>query len=418
MRLLVVSQYFWPENFRINEIVTEMVAKGHHVTVLTGRPNYPEGHIDPEFAAHPYRFGEFGGAEVIRVPLRPRGQGSLRLVLNYWSFVFWGCTLGPWLLKGRRFDSIFVFETSPITAALPAVLMKWLTGARLVMWVLDLWPDTLSAIGVVRSKRVLGWVGKLCRFIYKHCDLILGQSPAFAAPIEKWSQAPEKFRYLPNWVEGTFDSAPTGPVAPELSAFQGRFRVMFAGNLGEAQDLSTVLDAASRVRLLKPKVCWVLLGDGRAADKLRQEIVDLKLQDTVFLLGRHAQERMPSFFAGADALLVSLKPEPIFAMTIPGKIQSYLAAGKPILAMLDGVGAQVVKDAGAGVVCRASDAQALAANCVLLAEQSMSSRTEMGRAGMKFSERHFSREVVLNNLATWLFPASAEDTSSSSSPLR
>ena len=151
MRILVVSQYFWPETFRVNEIVSELAARGHEITVLTGRPNYPEGAVNTEFLADPARFSRFAGSEVVRVPLRPRGKGSLQLILNYWSFVAWGCILGPWKLRGRRFDAIFVFETSPITAALPAILLKWIKRAPLSMWVLDLWPDTLKAIGIVNS---------------------------------------------------------------------------------------------------------------------------------------------------------------------------------------------------------------------------------------------------------------------------
>lgn len=407
MRLLVVSQYFWPENFRVNEIVTEMAARGHQVTVLTGRPNYPEGHLHPEFVADSDRFSSYHGVEVLRVPLRPRGQGSLRLLLNYWSFVFWGCLLGPWLLRGRRFDAIFVFETSPITAALPAILLKRLKRARLLMWVLDLWPDTLSAIGIVRSPRLLSWVGWLCSFVYRHCDLILGQSKAFAGPIARWSKAPEKFRYFPNWVEEAFDKAETVAPAPELEAFAGRFCILFAGNLGEAQDLSTVLAVAAEVRKRRPNVCWLFVGDGRAAAQVRRDIVRLHLEDCVQLLGRFPLERMPSFFAGADAFLVSLKPEPIFAMTVPGKVQSYLAAGKPILAMLDGEGSNVIREAGAGVVSPAGNADAFAAATVQLVDSSQADRAAMAAAGKRFSLQHFSRQKVLSQLEAWLIDPAA-----------
>ena len=144
MHILVVSQYFWPETFRVNEIVSELSARGHEVTVLTGRPNYPEGEVFPAYAKDAAAFDRYGDADVVRIPLRPRGRGSLNLVRNYWSFVFWGCMLGPWKLRTRHFDAIFVFETSPITSALPAILLKWIKRTSLSMWVLDLWPETLS----------------------------------------------------------------------------------------------------------------------------------------------------------------------------------------------------------------------------------------------------------------------------------
>jgi colanic acid biosynthesis glycosyl transferase WcaI len=402
MRLLVVSQYFWPENFRVNEIVAEMVARGHDVTVLTGRPNYPEGVLHPGFVADPRSYSQYAGARVLRVPLRPRASGSVRLALNYWSFVFWGCLLGPWLLRGQAFDRIFVFETSPITSALPAILLKRIKGAPLTMWVLDLWPDTLDAIGVVRSPRLLAWVGQLCRFIYRRCDLILGQSKAFADPIARWSGQPEKFRYFPNWVEEAIEKRHPVAIANELAAHAARFRILFTGNFGEAQDLSTVLEAAAIAKSRRADICWLLVGSGRAQESMQAQIDRLSLADTVYLLGRHPLERMPEFFAGADALLVSLKREPIFAMTVPGKLQSYLAAGKPVLAMLDGEGARIVEEGQCGLCSPAGNASALAASAVSLAQSTPEERQRMGRNGLSLANRHFDRNTLMNQLESWL----------------
>lgn len=402
MRVLVVSQYFWPESFRVNEIVSELSARGHQVTVLTGRPNYPEGEILPAYQADPGAFARYAGAEVLRVPLRPRGTGSLRLVLNYWSFVFWGCVMGPWLLRGRGFDAIFVFETSPITSALPAILLKWIKRAPLSMWVLDLWPDTLAAIGVVKSPRLLDQVGRLCAFIYGHCDLILAQSRAFYAPIERWSKAPEKNRYFPAWSEEAFDTgAHAVEQAPELGPHRDSFNIMFAGNIGEAQDFPAILRAAHLTRH-RPDIHWLIVGDGRAAAQVRTEIEAQGLQHTVFMLGRHGLERMPSFFAGAGALLVSLKAEPIFSMTIPGKVQSYLAAGKPLLGMLDGEGARVIKESAAGYVCAAGDAEALARKAEELADLGAAGRLEMGFRGREYCEVNFKRSTLMDQLERWL----------------
>lgn len=403
MRILVVSQYFWPENFRVNEIVSELGARGHQVTVLTGRPNYPEGQLTPDYVANPAAYKSYSGAQVFRVPLRPRGKGSLRLVLNYWSFVFWGCLLGPWLLRGQRFDAIFVFETSPITSALPAILLKWIKRAPLSMWVLDLWPDTLSAVGIVKSPRVLGLAGRLCAFIYRHCDLILAQSRAFFGPIERWSRAPGKTRYFPAWAEEAFDESRTPPEpAAELAPHRGHFNIMFAGNIGEAQDFPTILRAAQLARQERKDIRWLIVGDGRAAAQVRTDIEAMGLQDTVFMLGRHPLDRMPSFFAGAQALLVSLKAEPIFAMTVPGKVQSYLAAGRPILAMLDGEGGRVIAEAGAGAVCASGNAQALAEQALKLAGLAPADCLRMGQAGKQYCQTHFSRARLIDQLEQWL----------------
>ncbi len=412
LRLLVVSQYFWPEVFRVNELVERLVESGHQVTVLTGRPNYPDGETFADYRREPTTFARYAGAEVLRVPLRPRGRGGWGLLRNYWSFVFWGCLLGPWMLRGRTFDAIFVFETSPITSALPALLLRRLKRAPLAMWVLDLWPDTLSAVGVLRSEFGLRLVGHLVAFIYRRCDLILAQSRAFFAPIERWSRAPNKTRYFPQWAEGVFAKGEQAAVAaaPETAPFAGRFKILFAGNLGESQDLPTVLAAAARLKH-RADIQWLIVGDGRGAGAVRAEIDRLSLQDRVAMLGRHPLERMPAFFAGADALLVSLKPEPIFATTVPGKVQSYLAAGKPILAMLDGEGARVIGEAGAGFVCPAGNAAALARCAEELAALPVSQREQMGRSGREYALREFDREILIGQLEAWLMELSRQQVS-------
>lgn len=401
MRLLVVSQYFWPEVFRVNELVERLVARGHSVTVLTGRPNYPDGELFAEFRADRARFARYAGAEVLRVPLRPRGRGSLRLLLNYWSFVFWGCLLGPWLLRGRAFDAIFCFETSPITSALPAVLLRRIKRAPLVLWVLDLWPDTLAAVGVVRSRRVLNAVGRLVAFIYRRCDLILAQSRGFFDAIAQWSGDPTKTRYFPQWADGVFATGSAVEPAPETRPFDGSFRVMFAGNLGEAQDLPTVLAAAKRLAA-RGDVHWLIVGDGRAAAAARSEAQRLDLQARVHFLGRHALERMPEFFAGADAMLVSLKREPIFAMTVPGKVQSYLAAGRPIIAMLAGEGARVVSEAQAGCCCEPGDDGALADAVAHMAALGRDELERMGTNGRAYAAAQFDRGRLVDQLEGWL----------------
>ena len=407
MRLLVVTQYFWPETFRVNDLVEGLVARGHEVTVLTGRPNYPEGRIFAAYRRDPAAFSRFAGAEVLRVPLRPRGKGGLRLVLNYASFVFWGCLLGPWKLRGRRYDAIFFWETSPITSALPAILLRRLKRAPLVMWVLDLWPETLSAVGVVRSQSVLNMVGWLVAFIYRRCDLILAQSRAFFANIEKWSGNTSRIRYFPGWAEPLFTVDPESVTpASEMAALPRGFTVVFAGNIGEAQDFPAILDAFERLRS-RPDIRLVILGDGRAADHVRAEIARRGLGDTVVMLGQHPIERMPSFFRGADALLVSLKPDPIFAMTIPGKVQAYLASGIPLLGMLDGEGARVIAESGAGFACAAGDGAGLERIVARMADLSESQREAMGLSGRDYGRREFDRDTLIDRLCGWLEEAAA-----------
>ena len=399
---MVVSQYFWPENFRINDLVRELVSRGHQVTVLTGVPNYPDGHVFPGFRREPEKYATYEGAQVVRIPMRPRGKGSARLMLNYLSFLLSGLTFGPWRLRGQNYDAILMFATSPITSALPAVLLRRLKRAPMLLWVLDLWPETLSAVGVVRAPWLLQGVGKLVSFIYRRCDLILAQSRAFFQNIERWSGDTSRIRYLPGWAEPIFDAELLSvECAPEVSAFQGTFNVMFAGNIGDAQDFPSILKAANILRD-RADIRWLIVGDGRAADDVRREIERLGLQDRVVMLGRHPIEKMPSFFRAASALLVSLKAEPIFAMTIPGKVQSYLAAGVPLLGMLDGEGARVIEESGAGYACSAGNSRMLAQHVERLAAVDSTQRDEMGRRGRTYCRQEFDRATLISRLEEWL----------------
>lgn len=396
MKILVVSQYFWPENFRINDLVKEWGTRGHEVTVLTGQPNYPGGQIYPEFKLDPDSFSSFEGARVHRVPMLARSQGSMRLILNYLSFVVGACLWGPWLLRGLRPDVIFVFEPSPITVGVPAVLLGRLKRAPVVLWVLDLWPETLAAVGAVRSPGVLRMVGRLVSFIYNRCALVLGQSRAFLASISHYCHDRTKVRYFPSWAEKLFLQN-DGERAPEVPEAANTFSILFAGNIGEAQDFPAILEAAELLRH-NDGVRWLIVGDGRRFDWVKGEIARRHLQHRMLLLGRFPVERMPSFYAHADALIASLKPDPTFSLTIPGKVQSYLLAGKPILGMLDGEGASAIELAEAGLVCPAGNARGLVSAIERMAKMSPAERLAMGARGRQYAEREFDRDRLMDRL--------------------
>lgn len=400
MRLLVVTQVFWPENFRINDLVAELVSRGHEVTVLTGKPNYPTGVFFPEFVAQPEAFNAFAGAEVVRVPHLARGKGALRLMLNYFTFAVSASLAGCWKLRGRKFDAIFCYEPSPVTVGIPAVLLRAVKKAPLAFWVLDLWPETLHAVGVVKSPAVLRAVGWLVTYIYRRCDVILAQSRSFITQIRKYAGPDSRVEYFPSWSDAVFDVADVVP-APEVPDSPGSFSVMFAGNIGDAQDFPAIL-AAAQVLQDHPGIRWLIVGDGRRSAWLADEIAARGLGHCVRVLGRFPVERMPEFFKHADALLVSLKDEPIFAMTIPGKLQSYLAAGIPLLAMLNGEGAEVVQTASAGLTCDAGDYQALAAAVLRLVSTSATERQLMAQNGLRASAELFDRATLISQLECWL----------------
>ncbi len=400
MRILVVTQYFWPEAFRINDLVSELIARGHDVTVFTGKPNYPDGRLFESYKASPANFADYHGAPVIRVPIITRGRSTWRLMMNYLSFAAVGTLLAPWRLRNVEFDCIFICQVSPVTVALPAIMIRWLRRKPTAMWIQDLWPDTLIALGIVRSRFLLGLANKAVAAIYRGCDLILVQSRTFVPGVLALLSRPTPITYFPNWAEPIFGPAAT-EAAAEIAPANNVFSIMFAGNVGDAQDFPAILAAAEALRA-NTKIRWLIVGDGRMLPWLREQVLARGLKDTVILLGRHPTERMPSFYLHADALLVSLKPGPAFALTIPAKVQSYLASGKPILAMMDGEGADIIRRSGAGIACPAGDSQALANAVTTLAAMTDDQRQEMGNNGRAFSAAEFNREQLISQLEGWL----------------
>ncbi len=401
MNVLIVSQYFWPEAFRINDLVRGLKERGHEVTVLTGKPNYPNGSFFPGYGfLRPIR-EDYDGVKVLRVPLIPRRSGSGRmLALNYMSFVLFASLLGPLLCRGR-FDVIFVYAPSPITVGLPALVMKKVKNAPLMLWVQDLWPESLSAIGAVRSKQALSWITWMVRHIYRGCDRILVTSRGFVPRVEAMGAAPEKVRYWPQWAEALYEPVEVGEDAPEREEMPDGFRVVFAGNVGAPQSFETILTAAEKLNVY-PGIRWVVIGDGRRRRWVEDRVRELGLGGRVHLLGRRPPESMPRYFALADALLVTLKGGPILSLTVPGKVQSYLACNRPVVAALDGEGARVVEESGAGLAAPAEDASSLAKAVLRLYETSPEERERMGRRGRAYFEEHFEREKLLDSLEDWM----------------
>lgn len=398
LKVLVVTQYFWPENMRINDMVRDFSEKGHEVTVLTGLPNYPEGSVYPRYRENPNDFMMYEGAKIVRVPLVPRGKRSVNLIMNYLSFFTSASTLGLWKLRGKKYDAVFVYAVSPIMAAIPALVIGRVKKAPVFIWVLDLWPETLRAVGVLRHPHLLAIVGRMVSWIYNRADYLLVQSHGFFENVRKYCTkdiAAERLVYFPSWAEDDFSGS-----APAESALLLRddamFTVVFAGNLGEAQDFPTILEAAQSVKT-KVQVRWVIVGDGRMSEWLAEQVKSRGL-DNVHLLGRHPLEAMPGLFACADALLVSLKTNDVFEKTIPGKVQAYLASGKPILAMINGEAARVIDESGAGLSCSSGDAMALANITHQLASIDIEQRRRMGNSGREYYLKNYSKPTLLARL--------------------
>lgn len=407
MRLLVISQYFWPEDFRINDIARDLVSRGHSVTVLCGTPNYPTGKF---FSGHGWfrRTREiWHGVDIVRVPQVPRGSRSrFRLAANYLSYAFTASLLGPFRCRGR-FDAIFVFQVSPATMGIAALAMKAVKRAPIFYWVQDLWPEALEATGAIRARWALWFVDLLVRRIYVASKFVLIQSRSFRDHVESRGVRADRILYLPNTAEPFYVPMAKHEAHPALATVPPGFRVMFAGNIGSVQALPTILSAAELTRD-RPDVQWVIVGDGSMRDWVTAEVERRRLSATVHLLGRFSPHEMPKLFAGVDALLVTLRRDPILALTIPSKVQSYLAAGKPIVGSLDGEGAAIIREAGAGLCAPAEDAEALAAQVLALRALESGARLDMGRRGREYFLAQFRADMLVDRLEGWFTELAAK----------
>jgi glycosyltransferase involved in cell wall biosynthesis len=399
MRVLIVSQYFWPETFGINALAGSLKERGVEVTVLTGKPNYPEGSVFKGYSAMGIHKEFYEGMEVLRLPVLPRGQRSSSLLfLNYIAFILAGAICGPLLLRGRSFDVVFVYAPSPLLQALPAIWLAHLKKAPLALWVQDLWPESLSATGAVRNRWVLKLVEWAVRFIYRYTDLILIPSEAFRSPIKELTQGTGDIRYYPNaWIEESFQAEPDGNLEALSRRIASGFSVVFAGNLGAAQSLETVIGAAELLQKSGSEARFFLIGSGSMTGWLTEQIHYKGLRN-VETPGRFPSRFMPRLYAAASALLVSLRDEPIFALTIPSKLQGYLAAGKPVIAALNGEGARVVAEAGAGIACAAGSPDALAEAVQSLQFAGPEARDEMGTNARRHAVSHFSLDALTTDL--------------------
>ncbi len=369
--------------------------------MATGKPNYPDGRVYPGYRAWGCQHERYlGTVDVLRVPLWPRGKGDAKnMLLNYLSFAGAGLLFFPWLLRGREFDAILVYAPSPITQAIPAILLKWLKKARLSVWVQDLWPESLAATGFVKNRYLLRMTGWLVRGIYACSDQLLVQSHAFIESVATYA-ARRKIVYYPNSVD-VQSPQESKPIPGELvSVLEKHFCVVFTGNLGTAQALDTLVQAARQLRD-NDDIRLVLVGSGSRLDWLREQKQIHQLSNLV-LPGRFPVESMSEIFTRSSALLVSLNDEDIFAQTIPSKIQAYLAAGKPIIACLNGEGARVVQEAGAGLSCPAEQVPALVTAIRRMQSLSELERATMGRSGREYFEQNFEMTRQIRRLVELL----------------
>ena len=405
MHVLIVSQYFFPENFGINEIAYDLVDLGHRVTVLTGMPNYPSGRIQTGYGGLRLRRETIRGVSVVRVPILPRGQNSLvSLAVNYLSFAMMASLLAPFAVRERP-DVMLVYEPSPLTVALPALMLRLFRRIPIVLWIQDLWPESLIAVNAVTSAAPVAAIRRLALFIYRRCRIILAQSLAYIPRLEALGIQDADIRYLPNSAPSHFRPLVPPSDAPERQLFADGFNVVFAGNIGSQQDPETILAAAEVLKDIAD-IHLVIIGQGSSRDWVATEIAKRQLAGTCRLLDWQPSERMPTLFALADALLITLLPSSISGLTVPSKLQSYLACGRPIVGAIDGETRRMINESGAGFACASGDPQALAQAILTIYKSSPQQRTAMGEAARAYFEQHFERETLLRSLTACLIEAS------------
>ena len=394
--ILVISQYFYPEQFRINDICTEWVKRGYKVTVITGIPNYPQGRFYNGYGLFKNRKENYNGVDIIRIPLIPRGNNAIMLALNYFSFVVSGFF---WKLFTKiKADYVFIFEVSPMTQALPGV---WYAKKRKIpcyLYVQDLWPENVEIITGIKNKYIIGAIGKMVDYIYARCTKIFTTSNSFIKSINDRGVPIDKIEFWPQYAEDFYRPLVKKSI-PEIPD-DDKFNIIFAGNIGYAQGLDILPKVASILnkRDLKRKIRFNIVGDGRYKNELVDLVNKSGLTDMFNFIPKQPAARIPEFMAASDAAFLCLSDGPLFAMTIPAKLQSYMACGIPILASADGETDRIIREANAGLCSPAGDVSCLADIIIEMSIKSQDQLNQIGKNAKGYYDRNFNKTELLNRM--------------------
>ena len=393
MRALYITQYFYPENFRINDLVFSLKKRGHKIEVLTGKPNYPKGDYFKGYSWDGPEEEEIEGIKVHRANLILRKKGGgLRLFLNYFSFVFFGL-FKILKLKGD-FDKIFIYAPSPITVGILGIVASRKFKCKSYLWVHDLWPESVRVAGDIKSSIVLGLVNQMTKLIYRFTDLLLVQSPEFKNYILNQGVEESKIIYYPYYAEDFYKVVEKDK--SYLSQFPKGFNLLFAGNIGVAQSFDTIVNAFEKLK--EYNINLVILGDGRDKSRIQEQINKKGLSEKFHFLGSFPPEQMPYYFTCADGLLITLKKADIFSYTIPGKLQSYLACGKPIIGALDGIGSKIISESNSGFASEAENYELLANNILTLYKLSKAEKEKLSNNALAYFDKNFNKQNLLERL--------------------
>ncbi|KRF39103.1 glycosyltransferase family 4 protein [Paenibacillus sp. Soil787] len=400
-KILVVCQHFWPEEFRINDICSSLVEMGHKVDVICGIPNYPFGKYFEGYSLLKKRKENFYGVNVHRSFVIPRGSGNpIHVLLNYVSFPFFSL-YHVWKLR-KDYDKVLVYQLTPVFMAIPAIFAKKILNKTIFIYIQDLWPESLYSVFNFKSKLYKKVFNKISDYIYKQFDFYFTTSKGIKEKIEKtYGIDNSNVLYLPNWAEKIYEEKRENRVLKQK--YQNTFNIIFAGNIGPAQSFETIINAA--------KICldqgythikWIIVGDGMTRKWAEDKVAELGIQEVIIFLGRKPLTSMPEYYDVADALLVSLVKSDLFGITIPSKIQSYLASGKPIIASLDGEGANIIRESESGYVCESENASLLADNAIQMSALSSERLKLMGNNARDYYLENFEKNKLLAHLTNFL----------------
>lgn len=387
MKILLVSQRYWPENFSVVNLAEELVKKGNEVTVLTGLPNYPQGFIFEGYERKKNRHQYHNGVEIIRVNEVPRKHGPFHRLLNYCSFPVFGSKeikkMGP------RFDVVFANELSPIMSVLPAITYKEKFNRKVLMYEMDLWPESLLAGGIKKNSLIYNHYLKKSAYIYSKMDKILVSTCEHIEYIKKLPGCAElDIDYLPQYAEDIFEnSRPKTNVDPKM-------HFMFAGNIGKAQNIKLIIESANILKE-NDSLVFDIFGDGSEKIRMEQYAKSLSLSNVIFH-GAKQKSEMPSFYSLADAMIVTLEDNSFTRMTLPGKVQSYMAAGKPILSAAPGATNELIQKADAGIVVSELSPRKFAEACLFLC--SCNKLPIFAANSSRYYKDHFSKEIFFTKL--------------------
>lgn len=395
MRILVISQYYYPEQFRINDICKELVKRGHKVTVLTGIPNYPEGKYYKGYGVTKKRKDIKDGVDIIRLPIIPRGKNSIMLILNYISFIISGFFWSKFTRK--KFDKVFIYEVSPMLQALPGV---WYANRKKIdsyIYVMDLWPESIQLVTNLNNKVILKFINRIVDYIYKNCKKIFTSSESFIENIHKRGHSRNKLVFWPQYAEEFYKPLNRGSCRiNEMNTDD--FKIIFAGNIGYAQGLDIVIDTARILKERNIKVKFYLIGNGRAKEELIKNVEENNLQNYIKFIDKQPAAKIPEYYANADMAFITLKKNLISDEILPAKLQSYFACGIPILGCADGEIKQVIEKSGAGFCVESGNSEKLAEQIEKSIKLTTKELEQMKQNSIKYYEKNYKKQMLLDKL--------------------